>query len=445
MRYFFLFMVFLLSVFSFLGFPEINAQNDWLDKYASSQSDPKELSNCTSGNYFGSFGLGSWNLKVIGEDYGICNIDYGWEIEGGYTELKCRILTEKIKTTDWNNTAVPLEQNLIDNYCLKVGEGNFFFDKTEDKTTKDVFQLTNAPLYPSELVFDLSYNITNAILENVKVEYSNLIISITASENGLLEIDIPKNLYYVQNNHDVDNSLFMIVDGDEVKGLETRKPCSITYLIPFNKNSKEIELIGTIAGTEPRVPFKSPRECLQESFEVLPPLKQISNGTMPEKVTCSEEFQLIFKASDNSPACVKPESISKLIERGWTNSITNPIKDTSFYDEKFLAHDFSYQMVIEKLEKNERVSVIVILNTEKVPFDFKKANLELKAKVVSELQDIVLSKLPYFPDSKVTKFKYVPGFGINLNKPILDYLVNSSYVSSFYENKKEYIPSDYFS
>jgi len=31
---------------------------------------------------------------------------------------------------------------------------------------------------------------------------------------------------------------------------------------------------------------------------------------------CGETLQLIFKI-DNSPACVKPDSVQKLIERGW--------------------------------------------------------------------------------------------------------------------------------
>lgn len=51
-----------------------------------------------------------------------------------------------------------------------------------------------------------------------------------------------------------------------------------------------------------------------------PPLKQVSSGILTENVTCKEELQIIFKVTDNSPACVKPESIPKLIERGWARS-----------------------------------------------------------------------------------------------------------------------------
>ncbi|NNM02356.1 MAG: hypothetical protein HKP26_02145 [Nitrosopumilus sp.] len=49
----------------------------------------------------------------------------------------------------------------------------------------------------------------------------------------------------------------------------------------------------------------------------LAPLKQIANGIHPEKITCKDGTSLVFKKTDNSPACVKPESIEKLIERRW--------------------------------------------------------------------------------------------------------------------------------
>lgn len=51
--------------------------------------------------------------------------------------------------------------------------------------------------------------------------------------------------------------------------------------------------------------------------EILPPLNQIATGKIPENVLCKEGLELIFKSSDNSPACVKPQTAEKLIERGW--------------------------------------------------------------------------------------------------------------------------------
>jgi len=52
-------------------------------------------------------------------------------------------------------------------------------------------------------------------------------------------------------------------------------------------------------------------------INILPPLKQISSGISPENVTCKNNYELIFKATDNSPACVKQSTAQKLLVRGW--------------------------------------------------------------------------------------------------------------------------------
>jgi len=50
---------------------------------------------------------------------------------------------------------------------------------------------------------------------------------------------------------------------------------------------------------------------------VLSPLKQLKNGILPEDIKCKEGLILTIKISDGSPACVKPKTAEKLIERGW--------------------------------------------------------------------------------------------------------------------------------
>ena len=52
------------------------------------------------------------------------------------------------------------------------------------------------------------------------------------------------------------------------------------------------------------------------------PLKQVQSGIAAKDVKCNAGFQLIFKAEDDSSACVKPDTAQKLIERGWAK---NPI------------------------------------------------------------------------------------------------------------------------
>lgn len=48
-----------------------------------------------------------------------------------------------------------------------------------------------------------------------------------------------------------------------------------------------------------------------------PPLQQIKNGVKATDVTCTEGQELVLKQSNGQPACVKPSSVAKLIERGW--------------------------------------------------------------------------------------------------------------------------------
>jgi hypothetical protein len=47
------------------------------------------------------------------------------------------------------------------------------------------------------------------------------------------------------------------------------------------------------------------------------PLKQVKSGISPHDVKCNANMQLVFKTEDKSPACVKPQTVEKLVARGW--------------------------------------------------------------------------------------------------------------------------------
>ena len=49
-----------------------------------------------------------------------------------------------------------------------------------------------------------------------------------------------------------------------------------------------------------------------------PPLQQLKDGTRPQEIMCNDGYLLAFKKEDGTPACVRPATINKLIERGWT-------------------------------------------------------------------------------------------------------------------------------
>ena len=51
---------------------------------------------------------------------------------------------------------------------------------------------------------------------------------------------------------------------------------------------------------------------------ISPPKQQLKNNIAPTDISCKIDLVLIFKATDNSPACVKASTAQKLLERGWT-------------------------------------------------------------------------------------------------------------------------------
>ena len=66
------------------------------------------------------------------------------------------------------------------------------------------------------------------------------------------------------------------------------------------------------------------------------PLKQFKSGISVSEINCKHEFQLIIKTRDNSPACVKEKTITKLVERGWGEStpIPEPVTGEFRYGEQ---------------------------------------------------------------------------------------------------------------
>ena len=50
------------------------------------------------------------------------------------------------------------------------------------------------------------------------------------------------------------------------------------------------------------------------------PLQQIKKGISPQDVKCKTGLELIFKATDGSPACVTIFTKDKLVSRGWAKN-----------------------------------------------------------------------------------------------------------------------------
>ena len=71
--------------------------------------------------------------------------------------------------------------------------------------------------------------------------------------------------------------------------------------------------VSTTEGLKPMITISKPTL----TNDVTSPRMQVKQGIAPSDIICNYGLELVFKNSDNSPACVKPSTAEKLIERGW--------------------------------------------------------------------------------------------------------------------------------
>ncbi|MGI0062820.1 MAG: hypothetical protein ACREBA_10255, partial [Nitrosotalea sp.] len=64
-------------------------------------------------------------------------------------------------------------------------------------------------------------------------------------------------------------------------------------------------------------------QSTQTTSVMLDPLEQFRSGTFVQDIKCRQDFQLIMKSEDGTPACVTPNTANILLERGWAEPITS--------------------------------------------------------------------------------------------------------------------------
>ncbi len=107
--------------------------------------------------------------------------------------------------------------------------------------------------------------------------------------------------YFFDPTYEEGNNYVVFASGSE----EALRPvwCTIS-IIPEEKNLEQLRLLSI-------------KDTSEQNTKLFSPRQQIANGISPTDVICKEGLELIFKATDESPACVKSETAVKLIERGW--------------------------------------------------------------------------------------------------------------------------------
>jgi len=85
------------------------------------------------------------------------------------------------------------------------------------------------------------------------------------------------------------------------------------YILTSNQDGR-----GDPAYNDDRILKIIPLESnVEKGDSSLSPLKQVQLGTLPQNVSCKDGLELVIKASNEMPACVKTTSVQRLITIGW--------------------------------------------------------------------------------------------------------------------------------
>ena len=96
--------------------------------------------------------------------------------------------------------------------------------------------------------FDVKYTINGATIKDITIDSEGLalIVSVNATSNGILSLEIPRALMDAKTTSWDDDAFIILIDGSEVKPQKEEKNIeSRTLTIQFLQGDSDIEIIGT--------------------------------------------------------------------------------------------------------------------------------------------------------------------------------------------------------
>ena len=81
------------------------------------------------------------------------------------------------------------------------------------------------------------------------------------------------------------------------------------------KTTEKNQEVKTTEKIEPKA--SSVQDKTIEKDQPDSPRIQMIHGILAQNIKCKDGLQLVFKSTDNSPACVKSSSVQRLVEIGW--------------------------------------------------------------------------------------------------------------------------------
>ena len=104
----------------------------------------------------------------------------------------------------------------------------------------------NGDIEIKEEVLKIDYDITSGSIDNLTsdINTTSMLIDITAPEDGIIKAIIPRKIID-STYEDQDDIFYILIDGEEVMFTEEISDEYRTLEIPYVKDSKQIEIIGT--------------------------------------------------------------------------------------------------------------------------------------------------------------------------------------------------------
>ena len=104
----------------------------------------------------------------------------------------------------------------------------------------------NGEITIEEQSLQIEYEITSGSVNSFTSDTNttSLIINITATEGGSLKAILPRKI--IDSKYEEQDDIFyLLIDGEECKFTETIEDSQRTLTIPYAKESRQIEVIGT--------------------------------------------------------------------------------------------------------------------------------------------------------------------------------------------------------
>ncbi len=116
-----------------------------------------------------------------------------------------------------------------------------------------IFAIPFSAAYGATGTFDVLDNDVNYDIEGgdildiyLDVDFVEIIVDMVTTEDGLLEIEIPRGLLDAKLSETEDDIFFVIIDGFETEYIEIEESATTrTLVVPFFAGDEQLEIIGT--------------------------------------------------------------------------------------------------------------------------------------------------------------------------------------------------------